>query len=77
MLDKEGCNIVYDDNGKVTGVESKGEVARCDMVICDPSYAMDKVKKTGKVNGNTCTENCLLYPCKMKFWRLCLNLSDR
>lgn len=49
MLDKKGCNIQYDDQGKVIGVESDGEVARTKMVICDPSYAPDKVKKTGQV----------------------------
>ena len=50
MLDKKGCNIQFDENGKVTGVESEGEVARTKMVICDPSYATDKVKKLGKVS---------------------------
>lgn len=49
MLDKKGCNIQFDENGKVTGVESEGEIARTKMVICDPSYATDKVKKLGKV----------------------------
>lgn len=54
MLDKEGCNIQYGEDGKVIGVESGGEVARCDIVICDPSYAMDKVKKTGQVVRALC-----------------------
>lgn len=49
MLDKEGCSIEYDENGKVRGVTSAGETARTKMVICDPSYAKDKVKKVGQV----------------------------
>ena len=49
MLNKPGCHIKYGEDGKVIGVESEGEVARCKMVICDPSYAQDKVKKTGQV----------------------------
>lgn len=54
MLDKEGCEIVYGDDGKVIGVKSAGETARCKMVICDPLYAMDKVKKTDKVVRAIC-----------------------
>ncbi|KAL4226860.1 Rab GDP dissociation inhibitor beta [Mactra antiquata] len=57
MLDKEGCNIVYDDDGKVIGVESGGEVAKCKQVICDPSYAADKTKKTGQVIRALCILN--------------------
>ncbi|XP_066299859.1 rab GDP dissociation inhibitor alpha-like [Branchiostoma lanceolatum] len=49
MLDKAGCNIQYDAEGKVTGVESGGEVAKCSAVVCDPSYATDKVKKVAQV----------------------------
>ncbi|CAH1265188.1 GDI1 [Branchiostoma lanceolatum] len=49
MLDKAGCNIQYDDEGKVIGVESDGEVAKCSAVVCDPSYATDKVKKVAQV----------------------------
>lgn len=48
MLDKPVEEIVY-ENGKVVGVKSQGEVARCDNVIGDPSYFTDKVKKVGQV----------------------------
>ncbi len=48
MLDKAIDEIVYED-GKVVGVKSEGEVARCDCVIGDPSYFPDKVKKVGEV----------------------------
>ena len=50
MLDKPLEEIVYED-GKVVGVKSQGETARCDCVIGDPSYFPDKVKKTGQVHN--------------------------
>ena len=49
MLDKPIDEIVYED-GKVAGVKSQGEVARCDCVIGDPSYFKDKVEKVGQVS---------------------------
>jgi len=48
MLNKKVDEIVY-ENGKVVGVKSEGEVAKCKKVICDPSYAKDKVTKVGQV----------------------------
>lgn len=39
MLHKPVDGFVYDDAGRVTGVKSGDEVAKCKMVICDPSYA--------------------------------------
>lgn len=39
MLNKPVDGFVYDDAGKVCGVKSGEEVAKCKMVICDPSYA--------------------------------------
>jgi Rab GDP dissociation inhibitor len=27
------------ENGKVAGVKSGDEIAKCSMVVCDPSYA--------------------------------------
>ena len=48
MLDKPVDEIVM-ENGKVVGVRSGNEIAQCDMVICDPSYVRDKVKKVGQV----------------------------
>jgi len=48
MLNKKVDEIVY-ENGKVVGVKSGGEIAKCDKVICDPSYAKDKVTKVGQV----------------------------
>ncbi|XP_064399911.1 rab GDP dissociation inhibitor beta-like [Halichondria panicea] len=48
MLDKPIEEIVY-EGGKVVGVKSQGEVAKCKRVIGDPSYFQDKVKKVGQV----------------------------
>ncbi|KAJ8896732.1 hypothetical protein PR048_002077 [Dryococelus australis] len=48
MLDKPIDDIVLED-GKVVGVKSGEEVARCKQVYCDPSYVPERVKKTGKV----------------------------
>ena len=56
MLDKP-CDQIVMDEGKVIGVMSAGETARCGMVICDPSYAQDKCKKVGQV----CTMSFPLY----------------
>lgn len=38
MLNKAVDGFEFDEDGKVTGVRSGEEVARCKMVICDPSY---------------------------------------
>jgi len=53
MLDKAVEELVY-ENGKVVGVKAAGETAKCKMVICDPSYAPDLVKKTGQVARCIC-----------------------
>jgi len=45
MLHKPVDGFVYDEPGKVCGVKSGEEVAKCKMVICDPSYA-DMTKKS-------------------------------
>ncbi|KAG0232929.1 Rab GDP dissociation inhibitor alpha, partial [Actinomortierella wolfii] len=56
MLDKKVDEIVY-ENGKVVGVRSGDEVAKCSQVICDPSYAPNKVKKVAKVVRAICLLN--------------------
>uniref|UniRef100_A0A1B6G9H1 Rab GDP dissociation inhibitor n=1 Tax=Cuerna arida TaxID=1464854 RepID=A0A1B6G9H1_9HEMI len=48
MLDKEVTEIVMEE-GKVVGVRCGDEIARCDQVYCDPSYAMQSVRKCGQV----------------------------
>lgn len=55
MLHKPVDGFVYDDNGKVCGVKSGEEVAKCSMVICDPSYAGPaKSKETKKIIRAIC-----------------------
>lgn len=44
MLDKPIDEIVY-ENGKVVGVKSGGETARCKQLYCDPTYVPDRVEK--------------------------------
>lgn len=39
MLNKPVDGFEYDEDGKVCGVRSGEEIARCKTVICDPSYA--------------------------------------
>ncbi|KAL7668659.1 hypothetical protein ACOME3_009353 [Neoechinorhynchus agilis] len=55
MLDKRVDEIVY-ENGRVIGVRSGDEVARCTKgIICDPTYAKsDQIRKTGKVVRAIC-----------------------
>lgn len=51
MLDKQVDGLVM-EGGKVVGVRSGDEVAKCKQVYCDPSYVPDRVKKVGKVRTN-------------------------
>ncbi|BET01757.1 unnamed protein product [Nesidiocoris tenuis] len=48
MLDKPVDEIVL-ENGRVVGIRSGNEVAKCKQVYCDPSYVPDRVKKVGQV----------------------------
>jgi len=52
MLDKPIEEIKYDEMGQVCGVTSQGETAKTKMVIGDPSYFPDKVRKEGQVNAS-------------------------
>jgi Rab GDP dissociation inhibitor len=53
MLDKPVEEIIMED-GKVVGVKSQGEVAKTKMVIGDPSYFPDRVKKVSQVVRAIC-----------------------
>ncbi|XP_051912151.1 rab GDP dissociation inhibitor beta [Hippocampus zosterae] len=53
MLNKPVEEIVM-ENGKVVGVKSEGEVARCKQLICDPSYFMSRTMKVGQVIRAIC-----------------------
>jgi len=54
MLDKPIDEIIYDDSGKVVGVKSGGEMARCKQLYCDPTYVPDRVEKVSKVVRCVC-----------------------
>ncbi|XP_074033153.1 GDP dissociation inhibitor [Leptinotarsa decemlineata] len=49
MLDKPIDEIVLGEGGKVVGVRSGSEIAKCKQVYCDPTYVPDRVRKKGKV----------------------------
>ncbi|XP_026467004.1 rab GDP dissociation inhibitor beta [Ctenocephalides felis] len=49
MLDKPIDGLVYGEGGRVIGVRSGEEVAKCGQVYCDPTYVLEKVTKKGKV----------------------------
>ncbi|AQK70473.1 Guanosine nucleotide diphosphate dissociation inhibitor 2 [Zea mays] len=49
MLNKPDCKVEFDMEGKVCGVTSEGETAKCKKVVCDPSYLQNKVRKIGRV----------------------------
>lgn len=58
MLNKDIDKIIY-ENGKVVGVKSGEEVAKCSMVICSPYYVINtgesnKVKNVGKTIRAIC-----------------------
>jgi len=57
MLDKPVDEILYDENGKVIGVRSGDETAKCKQLFCDPSYVPDKVEKVGQVIRCICLLN--------------------
>lgn len=48
MLDTPVEEVLYDDAGKFAGVKTKEGTAKAPIVIADPTYFPDKVKKTGK-----------------------------
>lgn len=49
MLDKPIDEIVIGEGGRVTGVRSGNEIAKCKQVYCDPSYVPEKIRKKGQV----------------------------
>jgi len=53
MLNKDIDKVIY-ENGKIVGVQSGEEIAKCQYLICHPSYMVktgnqDKVKSLGKI----------------------------
>ncbi|KAH8860743.1 Rab GDP dissociation inhibitor alpha [Schistosoma japonicum] len=53
MLDKEIDELVMED-GQVVGVKAGNDVAKCDMVICDPNYVPSMVRKVDQVVRAIC-----------------------
>jgi len=53
MLDKQIDEIIM-ENGKVVGVRSGDEIARCKQLFCDPSYLPAQNKVTSKVIRAIC-----------------------
>lgn len=53
MLNKPIDEVIM-ENGSVSGVKSQGEVARTKIVIADPSYFPDRVRKVGQVARCIC-----------------------
>lgn len=56
MLDKPVDEIVMEE-GKVVGVKSGEETAKCKFVVCDPSYVPDRTKKVGQTVRAICILN--------------------
>lgn len=48
MLDTPIDEVLYTDEGKFAGVKTKEGTAKAPLVIADPTYFPDKVKKTGQ-----------------------------
>merc|ERR1711971_1338163 len=58
MLDKKIEKIHFDDSEThVIGVHDGEALAKCSAIVCDPSYAPDRVKATGKVIRAICILN--------------------
>jgi len=72
MLNKDIDEVLFDSEGKISGVKSGDEVAPCKMLICHPSYMLktnnqSKVKNVGKAIRCICIldhpiPECSKYP---------------
>lgn len=69
MLDKPIDELVM-ENGKVVGVRSGNETARCKQVYCDPSYVADKTEKIGQVSFSLNNQRDFLLFCYPVMLRL-------
>jgi len=54
MLNKPGCEVLFDDAGRACGVRSEGETARAPIVVGDPSYFPGKCRLTTRVIRAMC-----------------------
>jgi Rab GDP dissociation inhibitor len=56
MLNTKVDEILFNAEGKVSGIRSGTEEAKAPLIICDPSYVMNlnKVKENGKIIRAIC-----------------------
>lgn len=54
MLDKPVDEIMWDENGKVFGIRSGEEVAKCSAIFADPSYAPRRVDTSHRLIRAIC-----------------------
>ena len=54
MINKPIDEILKNKENKVIGVRSGQKTIKAPIIICDPSYAIDKVKKIGKIIRAIC-----------------------
>lgn len=54
MLNTDAKELIYNEKGEVTGVETTNGTVKAKMVICDPSYVPSKVQKIGSVVRAIC-----------------------
>ena len=57
MLNQPVDELLYGEDGKVTGIRSGDQTARAPVVLCDPSYCPPKVRSTGQVARAICILN--------------------
>lgn len=54
MLNKPIDKFLYNEDGTFKGVVSNGEEVYANLCVCDPSYAPDLVRSTGKIGRGIC-----------------------
>jgi Rab GDP dissociation inhibitor len=61
MLNRPVEEILFDESGKVCGVKSQGETARCKRLLADPSYFVGQPRGVARAclpssspDANTC-----------------------
>lgn len=74
MLDKPIDELVI-ENGKVVGVRSGNETARCKQVYCDPSYVPDKTEKVGQVITLNYLLNKKIFECLLLYLYVSISSS--
>eukprot|EP00918_Siedleckia_nematoides_P087519 GHVU01192490.1.p2 GENE.GHVU01192490.1~~GHVU01192490.1.p2 ORF type:complete len:172 (-),score=37.31 GHVU01192490.1:497-1012(-) len=61
MLNKPVVGFEFDQDGKVCGVKSENdEVVKCKMVVCDPTYVLEKLPGKVKQEGQIVRCICII-----------------